>query len=204
MTERKELFRQSLHILYGPILVVLHYHWFIINELLLVFTFFLWIILYLIKKKIYIPLIYSFLKNTERKSDFKSFPWKWFFYFTLSSLLLFLIFQNSEIWVAYISILILCILDSVSTLIWTKYWKTKWPFNKKKTLEWSVAWFVFSMFWTYYLANSYWISLSFLFITCFIAMLVEVPEFTINWFKLNDNVTIPFVSALVLSFLQFY
>lgn len=204
MTERKELFRQTLHIIYGPLLIVLHYHWYIMNEFLFIFTFFLWIILYLIKNKINIPIIYNFLKNTERKSDFKSFPWKWFFYFTLSSLFLLLIFQNNEIWIAYTSILILCILDAVSTLIWTKYWKTKWPFNKKKTLEWSVAWFGFCLFWTYYLASSYWIPFNFLFVTCFIAMLAEVPEFEIWNFKINDNISIPLISALILSFLQLF
>ena len=200
MTDRKEFFRQSVHIVYWPLLIILHYNNIISTGILFILITSTLIISILVKNNIKIPIFYSFLKNTEREADFKKFPWEGFFYFTLSCIFLFILYKD-KIWIAYTSILILCTLDAVSTLIWKKYWKHKWFFNKNKSIEGSVAWFVAAIWWTYFLSSSYDIGLSFLVIACFFSMIVEIPEMHIFGLKVNDNISIPITAAVVLNVL---
>lgn len=200
MTLKKEFLRQFVHLIYWPFIVVLHFNWFLTNNVLFLLIFLTLILSYLIKNNYKIPFFYSFLANVERENDFKRFPLEWFFYFTLSCAALFIIFDK-KIWIAYTSIAILCTLDAISTLIWKKYWKHKWNINPNKSIEWSIGWFFAAIFWAYFIWISYDINIFILLITCLLATLIEVPEIDILWFKLNDNITIPIASAVILNFL---
>ena len=195
MTDKKEYARQTAHVLGWPLIIYLHFYE-IINDLhILIFLVLLIFVIELIKKGFKIPLIYDFIKFAERESDFKVFPWKWFFYFTLACLLSFVLFEKT---IAYASIAILCTLDSVSTLVWRKYWTHKWIINKDKSLEWSFFGFIISIIWAIIFVDNPLHALT----ACVFAMLIEIPEIKIVDFTINDNLTIPLMAGATLSYLS--
>ena len=194
MTEKKELLRQTVHILYWPLLIYLHWVWVLTCASLLILIIFIWIIILMIKHKIKIPILFSFLQKIERWHDFENFPWKGFFYFSLAALWVFYFFETN---VAYASILILCSLDSVSNIIWRHFGAHRWPINREKSLEWSFAGLIVST-----LVASFFISIPHAFFASLVAMIIEIPDLKIWRFKFDDNLLIPFVCWVVIRGLQ--
>lgn len=194
MNDSKEYLRQVVHILYWPLLIFF-FHFDIISFFWLIVLLYLVILcIEFLKMWIKIPIIYNFAKKFEREEDFKAFPGKGFFYFTFWALLTYYFFDKE---IASASILILCILDSISTLIWRKYWKTKWPFNKIKSIEWSFFGFITAAVWASLIINPVLATTA-----SFVAMVTEAIDIKIVNFKLNDNLTIPLASAIILKMLS--
>lgn len=192
MKKNKECFRQVIHLLYWIMLVFLHSKW-VINSDTLLFLIIIWVIfLIIIKIKPKAYLIWKLTKVLERESDYRVFPWKWLFFYTLWSFSSLYFFQEN---IAYASILILWTWDAFSNIIWRKLWKNHWKFNKKKTIEWSIWWFIPSL-----IASVFFVKLIPAIIASFVAMIIEAIDLKIAWIKIDDNLTIPIISWAILSF----
>lgn len=190
MEEKKECLRQVVHLLYGPFLLVLHHKGFLTNEVMLYISiaFALWILFFRFEKN----LITKLLKKFERKDDLENFPLKWVFFFTIWAFLSFYLFEDPA---AYAAILILWLWDSISNVFGRNYWKHWWVFNKKKTIEWSLAGFLAA-------AAASGLIVGFLpaLLASLVAMILEAVDLKIWKIKIDDNFTIPLVTGLILSY----
>jgi dolichol kinase len=129
----------------------------------------------------------EFLRQTKRKDDERGF-----IYFFLGIILTLFLFQ-SNIAVANASIIMLLFGDSASTIFGRRFGRHKLPFNKKKTVEGSIAFIVVG----------------------FAGALTQIPaipalfgaifgSLTEAYSPIDDNIPIPIVSGLVMSLIIFF
>lgn len=136
-----------------------------------------------------IPVISWFLDKFDRPNDKKKFPGKGAFYLIVGSFLVVSLFDTT---VASAAILILAVGDSVGHLVGASFGKISHPFHADKKLEGSIAGLVAAT-----ALVSFLVGFIPALIASFVAMLVEMVDF--ERFQVNDNILVPFVSALVLS-----
>lgn len=193
MEKKLELKRQLFHMGMGVAIVIL----FSLNILTvksLFVIFFAGFVISLLSKKHKIPLIYWFLKNFERKEDLKKNPGIGPFFYIAGTLVSFLIFEKN---IALASVMILAFGDSVCTIVGKFTGKIKHVFNPKKCLEGTV----FGIFCAS-LAASLFVSTASAFLGSTVAMLFEAFELRIGKTLIDDNLTIPFISALTIYLFQ--
>jgi dolichol kinase len=90
--------------------------------------------------------------------------------------------------ICYVAITVLTLGDSAAHIFGMKFGKTRLPFNKGKNLEGSIAGFVFA-----FLGALVFVDPALALVAAAVGMLVEaVPS------PINDNLTIPLLSGLVL------
>ncbi|HEY0196145.1 MAG TPA: SEC59/DGK1/VTE5 family protein [Methanobacterium sp.] len=180
---KKELFRQLIHTS-GVFIVVLSYFLkpdalIIISILILLFV----VLLFRLDKKYHIPFFSFIFRRCKRVDDERGF-----IYFFMGIILTLIIFQFNMP-VANAAILILLFGDSASTIIGRKWGKNKIPYSPKKTLEGSLAFFVVGLI----LALTQ-VPLLPAFLGVFFGALTEAYS------PIDDNIPIPLVSGLVMSF----
>jgi dolichol kinase len=107
--------------------------------------------------------------------------------FFLSITLILIIFPTN---IVVASIIVLCVYDSIATLIGIHWGKHKLWFNPRKSFEGSFSGFLASFLVCLFFFDGFTS-----FIASFVGMLVESLPL-----HLNDNITIPFSVAIVLSF----
>lgn len=191
MEKKMECFRQIIHFFYWFLIVFLHQKWIINNDSFL-FLIIIWIIFILIIKiKPKVFFIWDLMKFFERKNDYKKFPWKWLFFFTIWAFFSLYFFEEN---IAYASILMLWIWDSLSNIIWRNFWKHKWKFNKSKTIEWSFWWLIWII-----ISSLFFVKIIPAIIASIIAMAVEALDFKIFWKRIDDNFSIPIISWFILN-----
>ena len=133
---KKELIRQLIHAS-GVFIVILSY--FLRPDTLILITIMILlfvVVLFQLDKKFYVPLFSYIFRRCKRQEDERGF-----IYFFVGIILTLIIFQFNMP-VANAAILILLFGDSASTLIGRRWGKNKLPYNPKKTLEGSMAFFV--------------------------------------------------------------
>ncbi|MEE8358287.1 MAG: diacylglycerol/polyprenol kinase family protein [Candidatus Hydrothermarchaeales archaeon] len=144
------------------------------------------------KRGLKISLISKVIESAERADVIEERPGKGAILFLVGALASIILFgENLKIVSA--SIIILALGDSVSTLIGVNFGKHKIPYNKMKSLEGSVAGFVFAL-----LGAQIFVGLPLAMLGAITAMLTE--SLPIN---IDDNITIPVLSGLIMS-LAFY
>ena len=179
---KKEYLRQLIHIsgifivffsfFFSPIILIL------ICIAIVIFAIFL----FRIDRYHKIFLISSFLNRCKRKDDEKGFV-----YFFLGIIITIYFFQFNMA-IVNAAIIILLFGDSASTIIGKKYGKTPLPFHKKKTIIGSLTFFI----------------------VAFVGALTQVPvipalfgamfgTLTEAYSPIDDNITIPLISAFVMS-----
>ena len=194
MNKNIEPKRQLFHMLFGIIIVVL-----LIYDLLRVthifFLVVIGIMLSFLSKKFKIPIIFWFLENFEREKDLKEFPGKGVIFYLIGA---FLVLSFFPLDIAMPSILILAFGDSASHLFGVRYGRIKHPFTDKKFIEGMIAGFIAAFIgalvflpWHEALAAS------------FFAMLAEGFEIRIGAEDVDDNIIIPLVAAIAISFTRF-
>ncbi|MGC9518018.1 MAG: diacylglycerol/polyprenol kinase family protein [Methanomicrobiales archaeon] len=133
---KKELTRQLIHV--SGILIILLEK--IFDPIILMFICGLIVIMgeliYKIDKKRYIPFFSTVLRSCRRSENEKGY-----IYFFIGVLIALIIF-NFNLNIANATIIILALGDAASTLIGKKYGKIKLPYQKFKTLEGSIAFFI--------------------------------------------------------------
>lgn len=128
---------------------------------------------------------FDVIDSIDRKSYFP-FYGAFTFYFS-SSLVMF--FFSKEI--AILAIAVLAVQDSIATLIGSNFGKHKIFFNKEKTFEGSISGFLAAFLVCLLLTNPLQA-----FIASFIGTIIETLPI-----RIDDNLTIPLVVGIVLSFI---
>jgi dolichol kinase len=139
------------------------------------------------KKGMRIPIISRMLDLCERPEMLKKFPGKGALSFFTGSLLVVLLFK-SWLSIAAASIIILALGDSTSTLIGKKFGKRLLFYNKKKSLEGSIAGFVIAFFGASFIVPP---------LVAMIGALVGTVTESLP-LKIDDNIAIPLTSSLAM------
>ena len=183
--------RQLFHMLFGILIVALLIYDFI-GKFHIFFLIVIGIITSFLSRKHKIPVIFWFLKNFERKKDLKAFPGKGVIFYLIGAFLTLSFFPLD---IAMPAILVLAFGDSVSHLFGAKYGKIKHPFTDKKFIEGMIAGLIAAFIgakvflpWHEALAAS------------FFAMIAEGIEMKIGAESLDDNIIMPLVAAIAISF----
>jgi dolichol kinase len=183
--DTQELKRQLFHACAGVFIVALFYY-----SLLPLWIFFTvvitGIVIYIAWKKSANPVFEWFFTNFERKNEPPGWGALWY---CVGCFLTFVIFPQN---IAFASILILALGDSISTFVGKGYGRIKHPFNKKKKIEGTLAGIILATL-------GAWIFVPFIpaVIASFVAMNLEA----VHWrkYQLNDNLLLPLIAGLILS-----
>lgn len=167
----------------------------IINVWFLGILLFIGIILSFISKKTKIPVISWFLKTMDRREHMETTPGHGAIYFVLGSFLSLLLFQKD---IALASIMILAIGDAISSLVGIHFGRIIHPLNKKKLIEGTLAGIILAFVGAVIFVN-YKQALA----GAVIGMIIESIELRYKKYVINDNVTLPLISGLVMSLLRF-
>ncbi len=188
MISRLELKRQIFHIASCLIFVILIYYNIIGIKTLLTLLI-IGYILAIISMKKRIPFISWLLDNFERQHNLQKFPGIGALVYLLGIVIVVLFFEKN---IALASIIILGLGDSIAPLI-GQFGKVKHPFSDKKFIEGVIAGIIaatlgamFFVPWAHALAAST------------LAMIAEGIDIELRGYKLDDNLIIPIVSAIVL------
>lgn len=188
MLSKLEVKRQIMHIFLGiAIAILLNFN--LINAAILFIIFVAGLILSLSSRKFHIPVICIFLKAFDRKKDLESLPGKGAIFYVLGAFLVVLIFPKE---IAMASIMILALGDSVSRLV-GPYGYLKHPFHNEKFFEGVIAGAIAAFFGALIFVP--WILA---FSGSLVSMLLEGLELRIKGFKIDDNLLIPVIAAVVM------
>ncbi len=192
--KKLELRRQIFHMIFG-LLIVFAVKWQVVPIWCLLVIAVGGIFFSFLSLRVNVPVLEYFLKRFERKYLMKVFPGRGAFFFVLASWLTLYLF---DFYVALSAILILALMDSSAHFV-GKYWgKTPNPFNPNKHLEGFgvglVAGFLGAVFFV-----PPWIALC----GAVVGSTIEVFEIELGNHKIDDNLTIPLASGLVMSWLYF-
>jgi len=188
MLIRLEVKRQLLHIFLGAILVFL-LNFDLINATIIFIIFIIGLVLSLLSRKFRIPLIYRLLQIFDRKKDIEQFPAKGAVFYLFGVFLVVLIFPKD---IAMASIMILALGDSVSRLV-GPYGYLKHPFHSEKFFEGLVAGVIAG-----FLGALFFVPWLLALIGSIVSMLIEGIDLRIKGFKIDDNLLIPLVAAVVM------
>ena len=188
MLTKLEVKRQLMHIFVGVVMVLLLY-FNLLNALILLIIVIAGFILSFLSRKFKIPIIYSFLKNFDRKGDIQKFPGKGLVFYVLGSFLAVLFFPRE---IAMASIIILALGDSVSRLV-GPYGYLRHPFHSEKFLEGVIAGAFAAT-----LGAMFFVNFVQAFFASSITMLIEGIDLEIKNFKVDDNLMIPVVAGFVI------
>ncbi len=186
--------RQLFHMLFGTAIVALLVYG-LLNKAHIFFLIIIGIIISFLSKKYKIPLIYWFLKNFEREKELKTFPAKGVIFYLIG---VFLTLSFFPLDIAMPAILVLAFGDSTSHLFGVRYGKIKHPFADKKFLEGMIAGFIAA-----FIGALVFLPWHEALTASFFAMLAEGLEIKIGAEQIDDNIIIPLVAAIAISFTRF-
>jgi dolichol kinase len=175
MLTNLEIKRQSIHILLG-IMIVLLLNFDLINATLL-------------STKFKVPIIHQFLGTFDRKKDLEDFPGKGAVFYILGAFVVVLLFPKN---IALASLMILALGDSFSRLV-GPYGYLKHPFHSEKFFEGVIAGTIAG-----FLGALFFVSWLPALLASSFSMLIEGFDLRIKNFKIDDNLLIPVVAAVVM------
>tara|TARA_Y100000310_G_C20451924_1_gene701169 strand:- start:223 stop:807 length:585 start_codon:yes stop_codon:yes gene_type:complete len=188
MLTNLEIKRQSIHILLG-IMIVLLLNFDLINATLLFFVFAIGLTLSLLSTKFKVPIIHQFLGTFDRKKDLEDFPGKGAVFYILGAFVVVLLFPKN---IALASLMILALGDSFSRLV-GPYGYLKHPFHSEKFFEGVIAGTIAG-----FLGALFFVSWLPALLASSFSMLIEGFDLRIKNFKIDDNLLIPVVAAVVM------
>lgn len=188
MLTKLEIKRQFAHIILGiSIVILLNFN--LINAAILFIIFIIGFIISFSSKKYNIPVIHKFLRVFDRKKDLEVFPGKGVVFYILGAFIVILVFPRD---IASASIMILALGDSFSRLI-GPYGYLKHPFHNTKFFEGAIAGAIAGFFGALFFVS--WLPAL---IASIISMLIEGIDLRIKNFKIDDNLLIPIVAAVIM------
>ncbi|MDD5530356.1 MAG: SEC59/DGK1/VTE5 family protein [bacterium] len=195
MLKTSEMRRQLLHISAG-ILILFLTKYGILNPARIFIILIFGIILSIVAKKVKIPVIYWFLLKFERKEELKRFPGRGVIYFFAGTLLVLMLFPAD---IAYASIMILALGDSISHIAGIRIGKFKHPFSKVKLIEGTLVGTLFA-----FIGAMFFVSPLEALLASVGAMTAEVVEFRMNEQTVDDNLIVPLVAGTIIFLVRTY
>jgi dolichol kinase len=186
-----EIRRQLLHLLYGPLIIVLYQEGIINLNILLGVIIAGAVISFFVKRR-KLSLIRRILSHFERDHHMEKFPGRGILFYTIGAYLVLLIFQRE---VAYAGILILAIGDAFSNVVGRHWGRLKTPLNPHKFLEGTFVGIMVSFPIAYYFVPD-WVAAA---TAATVAMFLELPHIKISEFEIDDNLIIPLAASYTLS-----
>jgi dolichol kinase len=190
MFSELEVKRQSVHASLGVLLAFFFYYDVIGAPEILVALCILLFFSYLEKVNAPVPFFQGMIDRLQRRSEKEGLPLKGAIFYLLGAFLAVLLFRKE---VAIAAILILAFGDSVSRIV-GPYGYVRHPFNNERFMEGIIA----GGFLASVIAAQF-VSASAAVLGAFVAMMLEGLDIEINNFKIDDNLTIPLVSGIVMS-----
>lgn len=188
-----EIKRQLLHIFIGTILLFL----LIIDVMQPLHLFFLIVfavLLSIVSRYASIPILNWFLDNFERSKDRLKFPGRGFIAMLVGILITVKLFEPA---IAYASIMILVLGDSISHMFGTHVGRTRHPLNGHKSFEGSV---VGSFAGT--IGAVFFVSPLLATIGAFGAMAIEAMQIRMNNSIIDDNIIVPLSAGAIMLLLK--
>jgi len=197
MLTTRELYRKSIHIIMG-LIIILSYYLDIIGPLTLFLAIIVGILLSLISKHANIPFISLFLDQFERKDQRYKFPGRGMIFLFIGSLFVIKLFDKD---IALASIAILTFGDSISHIVGEKYGEIKNIFNgrSKKLFEGTLAGIFAGA-----LAALPFLPWEEAFLASLCAMIAEVIQIDLNQNTLDDNIIVPLVAGTTIYLVRRY
>ncbi|MBI2134929.1 hypothetical protein HYU09_02985 [Candidatus Woesearchaeota archaeon] len=188
MLTKLEIKRQVIHALLGVMIVTLLY-FDLIGSTVLFIVFVAGLMFSFMSRHHRIPVVDYFLKKFDREKDLEEFPGKGAIFYILGAFLAVMIFEKE---IAMASILILAFGDSVSRLA-GPYGYLKHPFHNEKFFEGVIAGAIAA-----FLGALIFIPWLPALLASSVSMLIEGIDLRIKGFKIDDNLTIPLVSCIII------
>jgi len=155
------------------------------------------IVLIVLSLKFEIPLIHWFLIHFERKEDYEVFPGKGAFFSVLGMFIVITLFSSQ---IAKASIMVLALGDSISYFVGIKFGKINHPLSKEKLIEGNITGGVVGA-----IGAAIFVPFPYALISSLSAMILEGVYLGPKLSKVaDDNVTVPFITAIILYFLITY
>lgn len=186
-----EFRRQVIHLIYGPVLVLLHFYGIINQSLMLGMIIGGAIASFLIKRE-RLSLVAKVLSFFERDHHMQNFPGRGILFFTIGAYLCLLLFEQN---IAYAGILILSVGDAISNIVGRHFGKIKTKLNVNKYIEGTIVGILFSIPVAYYFVPNIYAAIA---ASC-IAMVLEMPNIKIFGIEIDDNLLIPIGGSFTLS-----
>jgi len=187
----KEIRRQIIHLLYGPILILL-YNYKLLNLQILFGIIIGGSLMSLLVKKKRMRAVRWLLSHFERDHHMENFPGRGVLFYTIGAFLVLLLFQEK---IAYAGILILSAGDAVSNIVGKHFGKIRTKLNPDKFIEGTLSGVIVSVPIAYYFVPNIVAAIS---ASC-IAMFLEMPNVKIFNFEIDDNLIIPLGACVTLS-----
>jgi len=188
--DKLEFRRQLFHLIAGLLVVVLVY-FDVIDVFILLLLFVIGVLLSLVAKKRWIPLISHLLDLFERPNAFDVLPGKGALFLLLGVMLSLVLFPKN---IALASISILAVGDSVSHLFGRFWGAVPHPLNTNKMIEGTIVGTFLA-----FLVAALFVSPVEAFLAALIAMVFEAVEYSI-WkrFSVDDNLVLPLIAGIVI------
>ena len=188
--KKVEFRRQAFHFLFGFLCVFALWVGVLSWPLLIVLLIIALVISALSAKKKHIPYISDILKMFDRERD-KKFPGRGAFYYVLGIFLAIVLFPQK---IAFASILILAVGDSLNHLFWARSpRRINMPWNRRKHVIGVLVGIVAGTF-----AAQFFVPLFPAFIAASVALISETFPIKIRSFYIDDNVFIPLIAGGIL------
>jgi len=184
----RETRRRMFHISFGTVLALLFYYG--ISKLIFAILLGGSIILFLLYKKFKIPILHDVMLALERPKNLRTFPGIGAALFMLGCTLAVYLYSKQ---IAIASIMILAWGDAISGLL-GPYGKIRY-INPKKTWEGIILGILAGT-----ISAQFFVPFLWAFAASSVAMLIEGLDLKIGKWKINDNLLIPLIAGLVLTF----
>jgi len=185
-----ELRRQIVHLLYGPILVLLYHFGFLNTHILLGMIIGGAMASFLIKRE-KLGFLKRILGFFEREHHMQKFPARGILFFTIGAYLCLVLFSAP---IAYAGILILSVGDAFTNLVGRHLGRIKTRINPEKYIEGTLVGIILSIPIAYYFRPNLFAAIS---ASC-VAMFLELPQIKIFGFEVDDNLIIPLAASFTL------
>ena len=186
-----EIRRQILHLLYGPLLILLYDQGLLTSPLMLAIILIGAGTSLLVKHKKLSP-IARLLGFFERPHHMEHFPGRGILFFTIGSFLCLLLFEKN---IAYAGIMVLSVGDAVANVAGRHLGRIKTKLNPEKYMEGTLLGILVSIPIAYYFVGN-WLAAS---IASFVAMFLEMPNIKLFNFEIDDNLIIPLAASTTLN-----
>jgi len=184
-----EIKRQLLHVAVGSVVLLLLIVG-LLNALHLFVVIIISAILSILSRRYKLPIVSWFLDNFERDKDKEKFPGRGFISVFVGVLLAIKLFEPS---IAYASIMVLTLGDTVSHLIGLHLGRIKHPLNGLKSLEGNIAGGVAG-----FIGAQFFVRPELAFFGAFGAMFIEAVQVRMNDSIVDDNIIVPLTCGVII------